>query len=155
VGRDEEVGLLRRRWAQSTAGQGQVILLSGEAGIGKTALVQTLRAHVGHAGGTRITFRCSPYHTHSALYPLIDHLQRLLRLERSEPAEARLAKLEQALCPSRQPLAEVVPLLAALLAVPLPEERYPALNLSPNSSASRRRTLWWPGCSRRQSASLS
>jgi predicted ATPase/class 3 adenylate cyclase len=131
VGRDEEVGLLRRRWAQSTAGQGQVVLLSGEAGIGKTALVQTLRAHVGHEGGTRITFRCSPYHTHSALYPVIEHLQRLLRLERNEPAEARLAKLEQVLRPSRQPLAEVVPLLAALLAVPLLEERYPALNLSP------------------------
>jgi class 3 adenylate cyclase/predicted ATPase/energy-coupling factor transporter ATP-binding protein EcfA2 len=131
VGRDEEVGLLRRRWVQSTASQGQVVLLSGEAGIGKTALAQTLHTYVGHEGGTRITFRCSPYHTHSALYPVIDYLQRLLRLERNEPAEARLAKLEQALYPSRQPLAEVVPLLAALLAVPLPEERYPAMTLSP------------------------
>jgi class 3 adenylate cyclase len=131
VGRDEEVGWLWRRWAQSKEGLGQVVLLSGEAGIGKSALVQTLREHVGQEGFPRLTFRCSPYHTNSPLYPVIAHLQRLLRWERDEAPEARLAKLELVLDASRQPLAEVVPLLAALLAVSLPEGSYPALTLTP------------------------
>jgi AAA ATPase domain/Adenylate and Guanylate cyclase catalytic domain len=139
VGRDEEVGLLRRRWEQSKEGLGQVVLLSGEAGIGKSALMQTLREHVGREGCARLTFRCSPYHTDSALYPVIAHLQRLLRWERDEAPEARLAKLERVLDASRQPLAEVVPLLAALLAVPLPEGRYAALTLTP--SQQRQQTL--------------
>ena len=139
VGRDEEVGLLRRRWEQSKEGLGQVVLLSGEAGIGKSALVQTLREHVGREGCARLTFRCSPYHTNSALYPVIAHFQRLLRWERDEAPEARLVKLERLLDASRQPLAEVVPLLAALLAVPLPEGRYAALTLTPQQQ--RQQTL--------------
>ena len=73
VGREEESGLLRRRWAQSTAGLGQVVLLSGEAGIGKSALVEGLRAQVRAEGLSRIAYRCSPYHTTSALYPVITH----------------------------------------------------------------------------------
>jgi predicted ATPase/class 3 adenylate cyclase len=139
VGRDEEVGLLLRRWEQSKEGLGQIVLLSGEAGIGKSALVQTLREHVGRAGYARLTFRCSPYHTNSALYPVIAHLQRLLRWERDEASEARLAKLEQVLDASRQPLPEAVPLLAALLAVPLPEGSYTALTLTPQQQ--RQQTL--------------
>jgi hypothetical protein len=67
VGRTEEVGLLRRRWEQSKEGLGQVVLLSGEAGIGKSTLVQALRADVGRADATWITCRCSPYHTNSVL----------------------------------------------------------------------------------------
>jgi class 3 adenylate cyclase len=63
VGRDEEVGLLIRRWEQSKEGMGQVVLISGEAGIGKSSLVETIRAHVLQEGLTRITFRCSTYHT--------------------------------------------------------------------------------------------
>jgi class 3 adenylate cyclase len=131
VGRDEEVGLLVRRWAQCKDGQGQVVLLGGEAGIGKTALVQTLRAHVRREGGARLTFRCSPYHTHSVLHPAIEHLQRRLRLERDDTAETKLTKLEQAWRLWPQPVAEAVPLLAALLSIPLPEGRYPSLTLSP------------------------
>ena len=99
VGRDEEVGLLLRRWEQSKEGLGQVVLLSGEAGIGKSRLVQTLREHVGREGCARLTFRCSPYHTNSALYPVIAHLQRLLRWQRDETPEAKLAKLERCSTP--------------------------------------------------------
>ena len=139
VGRDEEVRLLLRRWEQSKEGLGQVVLLSGEAGIGKSALVQTLREHVGRAGGARLTFRCSPYHTNSALSPVIAHLQRLLHWERDEASETRLAELERMLDASRQPVAEVVPLLAALLAVPLPEGSYPTLMLTPQQQ--RQQTL--------------
>jgi class 3 adenylate cyclase len=79
VGRDEEIGLLRRRWEQSKAGHGQVVLLSGEAGIGKSALVEALRAQVRAEGLPRITVRCSPYHTNSTLYPVITHLEHLLQ----------------------------------------------------------------------------
>jgi class 3 adenylate cyclase/predicted ATPase len=139
VGRDEEVGLLLRRWEQSKEGRGQVVLLSGEAGIGKSALVQTLREHVRRDGCARLTFRCSPYHTSSALYPVITHFQRLLRWDHDEAPEARLVKLERLLDASRQPLAEVVPLLAALLAVPLPEGSYAALTLTPQQQ--RQQTL--------------
>jgi class 3 adenylate cyclase len=85
VGRDEEVGLLRRRWEQSKAGHGQVVLLSGEAGIGKSALVESLRAQVRAEGLPRITVRCSPYHTNSALYPVITHLEHLWQLEPDDP----------------------------------------------------------------------
>src|SRR5262249_39006566 len=84
VGRDEEVGLLRRRWEQSKDGLGQVVLITGEPGIGKTTLVETLRTEVRREGATRITFRCSPYHQNSALYPVIEHLQRWLQFEPEE-----------------------------------------------------------------------
>jgi class 3 adenylate cyclase/predicted ATPase len=131
VGRDEELGLIVRRWEQSKAGQGQVVLISGEAGIGKSALVDTLRAHVRREGLTRLAMRCSPYHTNSALYPIITHVQQALRFERHDTAEEKLAKLEQALQTFNLPLHEVVPLIAALLAVPLPDGRYPPLPLTP------------------------
>ena len=131
VGRDEEVGLLRRRWEQSKAGHGQVVLLSGEAGIGKSALVEGLRAQVRAEGLPRMAFRCSPYHTNSALYPVITHLEHLLQFEPDDPPATRLAKLEAGLRPSGLPLAEVVPLFAGLLSVPLPAERYAPLTLTP------------------------
>jgi class 3 adenylate cyclase/predicted ATPase len=131
VGRDEEVGLLLRRWEQSKEGLGQVVLISGEAGIGKSALVETMRAHVRAEGLPRIAFRCSPYHTNSVLYPVITHIERLLHFGRDDPSEAKLDKLERVLKRYALPLAEVVPLFAALLSVPLSEERYPALTLTP------------------------
>src|SRR5713101_276204 len=121
VGRDAEVALLLERWAQSRDGMGQVVLLSGEAGIGKSRLVEGLRERAYSEGATRIVFRCSPYHQNSALYPVIDHLQRFLHWHRDDAPEARLDKLEQALQTSRLPLADVVPLFAALLSVLLSE----------------------------------
>jgi predicted ATPase/class 3 adenylate cyclase len=130
VGRDEELGLMVRRWGQSKAGQGQVVLISGEAGIGKSALVETLRAQVRREGLTRVALRCSPYHTNSALYPVITHVQQALRFERHDAAEEKLAKLEQALQTSSLPRHEAVPLMAALLAVPLTDGRYPPLQMT-------------------------
>jgi class 3 adenylate cyclase/predicted ATPase len=131
VGRGEELGLFLRRWEQSKAGQGQVVLISGEAGIGKSALVDTLRTHVRREELTRVAIRCSPYHTNSALYPVIAHVQQAVRLARDDTAEEKLTKLERALQPLSLPLHEVVPLMAALLAVPLPDGRYPPLQMTP------------------------
>jgi class 3 adenylate cyclase/predicted ATPase len=131
VGREEESGLLRRRWDQSKAGLGQVVFISGEAGIGKSALVEALRAQVRAEGLPRIAFRCSPYHTTSALYPVITHIERLLQFALDDSSATRLTKLEAGLQPYSLPLAEVVPLLAGLLSVPLPTERYAPLTLTP------------------------
>ena len=78
VGRESEVLLLLERWAHSQDGRGQVVLLSGEAGIGKSRLVEVLRERVISQGATRLVFRCSPYHQQSALYPVIEHVQRVL-----------------------------------------------------------------------------
>ena len=75
--------------------------------------------------------RCSPYHTNSALYPVIEHYKRLARWQPEDSVEARLAKLEAALETYNQPVGETVPLLASLLSLPLPEDRYPPLALAP------------------------
>jgi len=131
VGRDEEIGLLRRRWEQAKEGLGQVVLVSGEAGIGKSALVRAVRHRIGREGVVRITYRCSPYHTHSAFYPIIIHQERLLQFERDDPPVTRLTKLERMLTTYTLPLEEVVPLFATLLSVPLPEGAYPPLPLTP------------------------
>jgi predicted ATPase len=131
VGRDEELGLLRRRWEQSKAGLGQVVLISGEAGIGKSSLVETLRAQVRREGYTSVAVRCSPYHTNSALYPVIEHMQRVCQWQRDDPPAVKLDKLERTLRTYRPPLEDVVPLFAALLSVPLPEARYAAVRLDP------------------------
>jgi hypothetical protein len=129
VGREAEITLLLERWTQSAEGLGQVVLLSGEAGIGKSRLVRVLTGRVVDTGAPRLTLRCSPYHTNSAFYPVIEHLQHLLYWHREETPESRLTTLEQALQAARLPLAEVVPLVAALLSLPL-LERYPPLTLS-------------------------
>jgi TOMM system kinase/cyclase fusion protein len=131
VGRESEVTLLLERWARSKDGAGQVVFLSGEPGIGKSRLVELLREHVGGEGCPRIVFRCSPYHTNSALYPVIEHLKRLLHWQREDAPEVRLAKLEQGLRPYRFASETVVALLAALLSVPLPGGRDPPVTLSP------------------------
>jgi class 3 adenylate cyclase/tetratricopeptide (TPR) repeat protein len=131
VGREEEGGLLLRRWNQSKAGLGQVVFVSGEAGIGKSALVGALRAHVRAEGSPRMAFRCSPYHTASALYPVITHLEHVWQLAADDAPATRLTKLEAGLRSSDLPLAEAVPLFAGLLAVPLPADRYAPLTGTP------------------------
>ncbi len=136
VGRKSEVLLLLERWAHSQDGRGQVVLLRGEAGIGKSRLVEVLREHVISQGATRLVFRCSPYHQQSALYPVIEHVQRFLHWDSTEAPEAKLEALEQALRTSRLPLEEVTPLLAALLSLPHPAH-YPPLNLTPQRQRQR------------------
>jgi class 3 adenylate cyclase/predicted ATPase len=132
VGREAEVGLLRERWAQVKEGLGQVVLLSGEAGIGKSRLVQVLTEQVASEPQAWLTpCQCSPYHQNTALYPMIDLLERVaLRFARDEPPEQKLRKLEGFVVQYGLPLAETVPLFAALLSLP-PGADYAPLTVSP------------------------
>ncbi|MBV8892769.1 MAG: AAA family ATPase, partial [Acidobacteria bacterium] len=130
VGREEELALLQRRWEQARAGAGQALLLSGEPGIGKSRLMQTLKEQVLVEGAIQIEFRCSPYHQNSALYPIVDNLQRLLQFSREDAPAVKLEKLQHTLSPYRFLQAGTVPLLASLLSLPQPHGA-PPLMLSP------------------------
>jgi class 3 adenylate cyclase/predicted ATPase len=139
VGRESEVTLLLERWEQVKAGQGQVVLLTGDGGLGKSRLVQVLKDHVANEPHIRWECRSVPYYQHTALYPLTDLFQRILQWQPDEPPDEKLAKLEHALSQYRLPLAETVPLFAPLLALPVPEHRYRLLTLSPQRQ--RQKTL--------------
>ena len=132
VGREQEIGVLLERWAQVKDGLGQVVLLSGEAGIGKSRLVQVLTDQVAAEPRAWLTpCQCSPYHQHTALYPLIDLLERVvLRFDREESPQQKVGKLEGFLVQYGLPLAEAVPLCAALLSLPLPAD-YAPVTVSP------------------------
>jgi class 3 adenylate cyclase/DNA-binding winged helix-turn-helix (wHTH) protein/predicted ATPase len=132
VGREQESGLLRERWAQAKEGFGQVVLLSGEAGIGKSRLVEVLQDQVATEPQAWLTpCQCSPYYQHTALYPWIDLLERVaLRFEREESPSQKLSKLEGFLVQYGLPLPEALPLFAALLSLPLPAD-YAPLMVSP------------------------
>lgn len=130
VGRASEVTLLLERWQQACDGTGQVVLLSGEAGIGKSRLVETLLTHALCEGVPHFVLQCSPYHTSSAFYPIMTHLQSLLHYTPDDTPGTKLDKLEQTLQAYGFVLAETVPLFAALLSVPY-ADRYAPLGLSP------------------------
>jgi TOMM system kinase/cyclase fusion protein len=138
VGRQQEMGLLLERWAQTGEGLGQVVMLSGEAGIGKSRLVQEVKAYVAGESHTQLECRCLPYYQNSAFHPVIDLLQRMLQFQREDSAEEKLDKLERGLADYRTSEPDIVPLLASLLLVPLPE-RYPPLVLS--APQQRQKTL--------------
>jgi class 3 adenylate cyclase/predicted ATPase len=138
IGREHELGILLERWAWAKDGDGQVVLLSGEPGIGKSRLIRALRERLRDEPYTPLGHYCSPYHTNSALHPVIGLLERAARLDRDDPPEAQLVRLEAMLARSSERLDEVVPLLAALLGVPT-GTRYPALTLAPE--VLKRRTL--------------
>ncbi len=139
VGRESEVTLLRERWEQVKAGHGHVVLLSGEGGIGKSRLVQMLKEHVAHEPHTRWECRSSEYSQNTALFPLTDLFQRVLQWQPEETPDEKLGKLEWTLSQYRLPLEETVPLFAPFLSLPLSENRYPPLNLSPQRQ--RQKTL--------------
>jgi predicted ATPase/energy-coupling factor transporter ATP-binding protein EcfA2 len=139
VGRESEVTLLRERWEQVKVGQGHVVLLTGDAGIGKSRLVQMLKEHVANEPHTRWECRSSEYYQNTALFPLVDLFQRLLRFEAHETPAAKLETLEQALSQYRLPVEESIQLFAPLLSLPLPAHHYPPLNFSPQRQ--RQKTL--------------
>jgi class 3 adenylate cyclase/predicted ATPase len=136
VGREEELDLLLRRWQQAKDGEGQVVLLSGEAGIGKSRIIQALRARSAGDPHTRLRYFCSPYHVHSALYPVIGQLERAAGFLRNEPSEGKLRKLETLLGRGDGKGIGALPHVAALLSIPS-EGRFPALDLTPQQQKTK------------------
>jgi class 3 adenylate cyclase len=130
VGRQEEMELLLRRWRQAKLGEGQVVLLSGEPGIGKSRIAETLRGGLEGEPHTCLRAFCSPHHTHSPLYPFIAQLERAAGFEPGSSAEAKLDKLAAMLKPTTRSLPQTLALIADLLSVPT-VGRYPALAVSP------------------------
>ena len=130
VGRDEEIALLLRRWQQAKDGEGHVVLMSGEPGIGKSRLVRELRARLKDEPHIPLFYQCSPYHTTSPLHPLIEQLERAAGFARDDPPATRIDKLEALLARGTDRVDQAVPLIAALLGLST-EGRYPALDLTP------------------------
>jgi predicted ATPase len=130
VGREEELELLMRRWRQAASGEGRVVLISGEAGIGKSRLTAALGERLKSELHARLRFFCSPHHTDSALYPTIRQLERAAGLERHDAPEAKLDKLASLLAASSE-LQTDAQLVAELLSIPT-GSRYAPLNWSPH-----------------------
>jgi class 3 adenylate cyclase/predicted ATPase len=120
VGRDTEMGLLEETWHQALDGRGHVVVISGEAGIGKSRLVKELTDHASARQAWFTHLQCSPYYQHTAFYPLIDLLERIvLRFERGDSMAQKLTKVEGYLVESGFTLPETVPLFCSLLSIPL------------------------------------
>jgi len=137
VGRDEEIDLLLRRWARAKAGDGQIILVSGEAGLGKSRITAAFEERLHAEPHLRLRYFCSPYHQDSALYPIIDLLGRAAGFTGNDPPAAKLEKLE-ALLARTAPPDEDVALLADLMSLPA-AARHPLPDLSPQRK--KKRTL--------------
>src|SRR5262249_43544594 len=136
VGRDHELSLLKDRWERAKEGMGQVVLLIGEPGLGKSRLVHALKEHVrGHrveeaADAPVIEWRCAPHYQNTGLYPAVDYYERSLGFTREEPPQVRFDRLLQRLEQYGLARPETVPLWASLLSLPA-TDRFPPLALSP------------------------
>lgn len=137
VGREEESELLLRRWARAKNGEGQVVLLSGEAGIGKSRLTAALLERLAGEPHTRLRYFCSPQHTDSALYPIIRQMERAAGLAHDDSPQARLDKLD-ALLAQTSTSAQDAALFAEMLSL-TNDGRYPVIELTPQQR--RQRTL--------------
>jgi hypothetical protein len=129
VGREEELELLLRRWSKAKSGEGQVVLLSGEPGIGKSRLTTALQEHLATELHTRLRNFCSPQHTDSALYPTISQIERAAGFTHDDTPQAKLDKLDGLLAQSSTS-ADDAALLTDMLSLPN-DGRYPALDLTP------------------------
>ena len=135
IGRDDEIDLLLRRWARARAGNGQVVLISGEPGIGKSRIAAALAERLGGEPHLRLRYFCSPYRQDSALFPFLDQLGRAAGFSREDSPAAKLEKLE-ALLARAAPPEEDVALLAELMSLPA-TQRYPLLSLTPQRKKER------------------
>ena len=137
VGREEELELLLRRWSKAKTGEGQVVLLSGEAGIGKSRLTAALLERLATEPHTRLRYFCSPQHTDSALYPIIGQMERAAGFAHDDTSQAKLDKLDAVLAQTSTSKQDAA-LFAEMLSLPN-DGRYPALELTPEQR--RQRTL--------------
>jgi class 3 adenylate cyclase/predicted ATPase len=135
VGRQEELALLERGWRRARTGTGQVVLLAGEAGIGKSRLVAALQERIEREPHTCLRYFCSPHHQESALYPFIAQLQRAAGFEREDTPWAKLDKLRALLSPASPP-DEDVAILAELLSIPTGDQYLP-ITLTPQQKKER------------------
>jgi len=137
VGREEELETLLRRWSKAKTGEGQVVLLSGEAGIGKSRLTAALLEGLANEPHTRLRYFCSPQHTDSALYPIIGQMERAAGLAHGDTAQVKLDKLDAVLAETSTRIEDVA-IFAEMLSLPN-DGRYPAIALTPEQR--RQRTL--------------
>jgi class 3 adenylate cyclase/predicted ATPase len=136
IGRDHELALLIDRWRQAKAGEGQVVLLAGEAGIGKSRLVLALREHLRQEPRTRLRYQCSSHHISSALWPVVQQLERAAGFERTDTSERKLEKLEALLGQAVSDIRPMAPLIASLLSIDY-GAHYSSLNLSPQAQKAK------------------
>ena len=129
IGRDEELDLLLRRWHEAKAGEGRVVLLSGEAGIGKSRLLAALEERLATETHRGLRYFCSPHHQDSPLYPIAARMEQEAGFVRGDDAAIRLAKLEAALVSTASDREDVT-LLASLMSIPL-DDRHPPPEMSP------------------------
>lgn len=136
VGRDQEVALLLDRWELARVCDGQVVLLSGEAGVGKSRICQALCEQIAGSQHRVIRYQCSPFHRNSALQPAIAHLEHACGILSGDALDIRFDKLERFTATVSEGMRASIPLLAALLSIPA-EERYQPLTLSPEQQKER------------------
>jgi len=137
IGREEELGILLRRWEMAKGGDGQVVLMSGEPGIGKSRVALALHGAIERERHMRLRYQCSPYHSQSALYPAIQQLERAADIRKEDTIEAKLDKIESILrlTLNESELQTVAPIFGAMLSMPV--SRYPQLNYSPQKQKER------------------
>jgi class 3 adenylate cyclase len=132
VGRAEELALILRMWEDAKEGAGHVVLLSGEPGIGKSRLAQAFRERISEEPHTLIRYHCSPYHSNSALYPIIEQFRQAWELDIADDTDTKIAKIEAALEATFNDVSTVAPLFAALLSIDV-QDRYPASRHTPEA----------------------
>src|SRR4029453_17158806 len=137
VGRKQETELLLRCWSNAKTGEGQVVLLSGEAGIGKSRVTAALLERLASEPHTRLRYFCSPQHTDSAFYPIISQMERAARLLHDDTPQQKLDKLDALLAQTSTSIQDAA-LFAEMLSLPN-DGRYPALELTPQQR--RQKTL--------------
>jgi predicted ATPase len=135
VGREEELELLLRRWSKAKSGEGQVVLLSGEPGIGKSRLSAALMERLAPEPHTRLRYFCSPQHADSAFYPIISQTERAAGMAHDDTTQAKLDKLDAVLAQTSTPIQDAA-LFAEMLSLPN-DGRYPALDLAPEERRQR------------------